>query len=257
MFSDLTIYDPAEDSEGDSEAPPVVLITGASGNIGRKLRAAWGDRYEIIAIDRDGDLDDPDIITADLSEADEVWMELFDEADIVIHLAANPNEFAPWNELVQPNMDMLSNVFQASVTSGVERIIFASSNHAMGGHREEGKGPITVDLPPKPGNFYGATKLMGERLGRSLVSVYGVTFIGLRIGWVQRGDNRPETLPDDWARALWLSNDDCVNLFTRSVEADIEPGSFVVVNGLSNNNGTRWSLTEARKMLGFEPKDGA
>ncbi len=252
--ADFPIIDPT--GEMFPEEPRTVLITGASGNIGRKLRAAWAESYELVLLDHAFDSGDPDVILADLAEPHEEWMDLFDEVDTVVHLAANPNEFATWEELSRPNIDAMANVLNAAIRAGVERVVFASSNHAMGGYRDSGDGPITVDLPPKPGNAYGATKLMGERLGRSLSQTFGLTFVALRIGWTQRGENRPETLPDDWARALWLSNADCVRLFTRAVEAELEEGAFVVVNGLSNNPGTRWSLHEAAEQLGFVPEDG-
>jgi NAD+ dependent glucose-6-phosphate dehydrogenase len=254
--SDLPIVEEADEVLED--APRTVLVTGASGNIGRKLREAWEGRYEIIPIDRVVAPDDPEVIAAELADWDESWVELFDEADAVVHLAANPSEFSPWEDLYRPNMDALANVVLAAAQAGVERFVFASSNHAMGGYREAGcSGPISADLPPRPGNPYGATKLMGERLGRCVAAAYGMTFVALRIGWVQRGENQPETLTDAGDRSIWLSNRDLVQLFTRAIEADLEPGRFIVVNGLSRNLNTRWTLAEAEQALGYVPEDGA
>src|SRR5262245_41910208 len=51
--------------ESIEQEPRTVLITGACGNIGRKLRSAWADVYDLILIDRVDDRDDPDVITAD------------------------------------------------------------------------------------------------------------------------------------------------------------------------------------------------
>jgi NAD+ dependent glucose-6-phosphate dehydrogenase len=154
-------------------------------------------------------------------------------------------------------MDALNNVFLAAALAGVERIVFASSNHAMGGYRDLGDIAITVDLPPRPGNPYGAAKLMAERLGKSLSTVFDLTFVALRLGWVQSGANKPETLPDEWNKELWLSNDDLIRLFNRAVEADLGDRSFVVVNGMSNNHGTRWDLSDSFEALGYVPKDDA
>jgi nucleoside-diphosphate-sugar epimerase len=252
--ADLPILDSVEDDLED-DVPRTVLITGAAGNIGRKLRDGWGDRYDLILIDQQPDPSDPELIGADLAELDEAWTDLFEEADTVVHLAATPDEFSAWEDLVRPNLDALANVLIASARAGVERVVFASSNHVMGGYRELGDQPITVNLPPWPGNPYGAAKLMGERLGRSLSELFEITFVALRLGWNQKGVNSPETLPDDWARALWLSNGDLVRLFTRAVEAELPSCEFVVVNGLSNNPGTRWSLAEAESALGFVPED--
>jgi len=146
-----------------------VLITGASGNIGRKLREAWSDVYDLILIDRTTEPNDPELIVADLVDFDESWVSHFQGVDTVIHLAADPNEFALWEDLQKPNLDALFNVFHAAALAGVDppdlreprtmRWVPIATLATL---------PITVDLPPRPDGPYGATKLMGERLGRSL-----------------------------------------------------------------------------------------
>ena len=82
-----------------------------------------------------------------------------------------------------------------------------------------------------------------------------------RSGWAgsRRSKNRPETLPYDWSRKMWLSNADMVRLFDSAVEAEIEDRlSFkVVVNGMSRNHGMRWDLSDAAELLGFLPEDDA
>ena len=260
----LPIYDPGgseeeevEDvsDEGFDDEPRAVLITGACGNIGRKLRAAWADVYDLVLIDRAVGPGDSEVIEADLSAWDDDWTTHFHHVDTVVHLAANPDENAAWDDLVGPNLDALFNVFHAAALAGVERLVFASSNHAMGGYKDVGDGPITVDLPPLPDGPYGATKLMGERLGRSLADAFDLSFVALRIGWVQRGENRPETLPDDWNRKLWLSDADMVRLFEAAVEAELGDRSGVVVNGMSKNRGARWDLDESAERIGFRPED--
>lgn len=244
-------------SESIEEETRTVLITGACGNIGRKLRAAWTDVYDLVLIDRSADEDDPDVIVADLETMDDDWITHFHGVDAVVHLAANPDSDAPWDELIGPNLDALANVFNAAALAGVERIIFASSNHVMGGYRHLDDQPITVERDPMPDGPYGAAKLFGERLGQSLARTFDLTFIALRIGWVQEGNNRPETLPDDWSRKLWLSNNDLVRLFDGAVEAEIEDRTFVVVNGMSRNHGMRWDLSDTAELLGYLPVDDA
>jgi nucleoside-diphosphate-sugar epimerase len=243
-----------ESIEGE---PRTVLITGACGNIGSKLRAAWSDIYDLVLIDRCAPKDDPDVITADLTVLDDDWITHFHGVDTVVHLAANTDELARWEDLIGPNLDALANVFHAAALAGVERLIFASSNHVMGECRIEGDEPISVDMKPKPDGPYAVTKLVGERLGRSLARAFDMTFIALRLGHIQEGRNRPETLPDDWARQMWLSNADLVHLFDCAVEAEIEDRSFVLVNGMSRNHGMRWDLSDAAELLGFLPKDDA
>jgi len=257
----LEIVDPDEEDEDDEEeiedSPRTILITGASGNIGRKLRDAWAGTYELVLLDVAGGASDPDVMAADLVEFDEQWVAHFSGVDTVVHLAANTDELASWEEVERANLDALGNVFHASALAGVERLIFASSNHAMGGYKELGDMPITVDLPPRPDGPYGATKLVGERLGKSLAAAFDLAFVALRLGWIQVGANLPETLPDDWARAMWLSNDDLIRLFDCAVEAELDEGTSVVVNGVSNNRGSRWDLGDAFERLGYSPEDDA
>ena len=268
---DVVAFDAGEDEdedEGDDDddeslpeaiedEPRTVLITGACGNIGRKLRTAWADVYDLVLIDEAAPPDDPDVIAADLCVLDDDWITHFHGVDTVVHLAANADELAPWEELIGPNLDALANVFHAAALAGVERVIFASSNHVMGDYQTLGEGPISVDMKPMPDGPYGVTKLVGERLGRSLARAFDLTFIALRLGWIQEGKNRPETLPNDWARQMWLSNADLIQLFDCAVEAEIEDRSFVLVNGMSRNHGMRWDLSGAAELLGFLPKDDA
>jgi NAD+ dependent glucose-6-phosphate dehydrogenase len=239
------------------EEPRTVLITGACGNIGRKLRTAWADVYDLVLIDKSGSDDDTDVIVADVAVLDEEWITHFHGVDTVVHLAANPVDSAPWEELIGPNLDALSNVFHAAALAGVERLIFASSNHVMGDYRHLGDGPITVTMTPRPDGPYGVTKLVGERMGRSLARAFDLTFIAIRLGWVQEGKNRPEGMSNDWERQLWLSNADLVRLFDCAVESEIEDRFFVVVNGMSRNHGMRWDLSEAAELLGYLPEDDA
>jgi nucleoside-diphosphate-sugar epimerase len=250
-----------EEELGDliEDEPRTVLITGACGNIGRKLRHAWADIYDMVLIDkaRVDPEEDEDVIEVDLAVMETDWMAHFHGIDTVVHLAANGNEFAPWDELIAPNLDALANVFHAAALHGVERVIFASSNHVMGDYQNVGEDPITIELPPRPDGPYGVTKLVGERLGKSLSQAFDLTFIALRLGWIQEGKNQPSTLPHDWARKMWLSNGDLIRLFDCAVESDVEDPSFVLVNGMSRNHGMRWDLTDAAELLGFLPEDDA
>lgn len=245
-----------DDDDDAPDVPRTVLITGASGNLGGKLARAWRDRYDLILLDQRPGPEDLDVVVADLSVPDPDWTDLFDEADVIVHMAADPREYATWAELEGPNLDALNNVFLAAAQAGCERLVFASSNHAMGDYRFDGSaGPITTRLLPKPDGPYGGCKLVGERLGLALTRMLELSVVALRIGWCQGGDNLPATLPDDWSRSIWLSNRDFVELCTRAVEAELGEERFRIVHGVSRNRGTRWERDGAA--IGFQPEDDA
>jgi NAD+ dependent glucose-6-phosphate dehydrogenase len=161
-------------------------------------------------------------------------------------------------------------VFEAAARARVARVVYASSNHAMGGYQEVAEpARITTELPPRPGTRYvvdgrprdstpyGSAKLMGERLGKCYADFAGLSVIAVRIGWVRPGDNRARDIPPDrgnWFRLMWLSNRDFCQLMERCIEAD-RGLRFAVVNGMSANTGMRWDIERTRQLLGYAPQD--
>ncbi|MCE7989097.1 MAG: NAD(P)-dependent oxidoreductase [Caldilinea sp. CFX5] len=247
-----------------------VLITGAAGNLGRKLTNHLQGRYELRLLDRQSN-DDGQIRTAPLEHWDAAWVQHFAGVDTVVHLAANPNPMPDWFELLESNMDTVVNVFNAAAQQGVKRVIYASSNHAMGQYKDILEpAQITTTIPQRPGTSvvrdgqhlttlpYGAMKLLGERVGKCFADAYNMEVIAVRIGWVQRGENLPSAIPADrehWYRFMWLSNRDFCHLMERGIEADLGDVRFAVVNGMSNNTGMRWDIDYTRQLLGYAPQD--
>jgi NAD+ dependent glucose-6-phosphate dehydrogenase len=246
-----------------------VLITGAAGNLGSKLRRHLEGRYALRLLDIDP-RGDSAVFRADLGAWDAAWVDQFLGVDVVVHLAADPSAHQKWPKLIGPNLDGTIHVFQAAVLQGTKRVIYASSNHVMGGYQDDpAVGRLTTTLPPRPGarylvdgeardsTPYGCGKLFGERLCKCFSEACGLSAIALRIGWVRPGDNRPEDMPPargPWFRDMWLSNRDFCQLVERCIVAAPEL-RFAVLNGMSNNTGMRWDIEETRRILGYQPQD--
>lgn len=230
-----------------------VLITGAAGNIGTKLRNAFKDKYDLILLDRKK-LDAENAICADLKDYNGDWVKQFENVSTVIHLAGNPHEGAHWQELIPDNIDSVLNVCQACVEKKVKRLIFASSCHTMGAYKDKDVDLITVDMEPLPDCDYGISKLIGERICNSYSDRYPLSVICLRIGWVPRGDKKPTVDTDRWLRGLWLSNRDLVQVFGKSVDA--KGITFEILYAMSNNRGMIWDLYRTIKTLNYNPRDG-
>ena len=133
--------------------PRTVLITGAAGNLGTKLRRHLEERYQLRLLDREL-RGDKTIVEADLSQWDTAWSRLFAGVETVIHLAADPAADRSWPDLVAPNIDAMIHAYEAAAQGGAKRFVFASSNHVMGGYKETPEVVITPDLPPLPGTRY-------------------------------------------------------------------------------------------------------
>lgn len=154
------------------------------------------------------------------------------------------------------NFDLTQNVYEAAARQGAKRVIFASSNWTMVGHRFE-DGPLTTDMPPAPINPYGVSKLVGERLGRSYHERWGLSVICFRIGYCQRGENRPGSHMgwEGWGQLMWLSDRDFCQAHERAVLA--EGVGFAVLNLMSDNPGMRWDIETTKRVIGYAPQDGA
>lgn len=233
-----------------------ILITGAGGNIGTKLRAhftALGWNLRLLDVTSGAD---PAIQQADLSVWDVAWVRQFADVDAVIHLAGRPSPDTSWADIQRYNLDLCMNVYEAAVRQGAKRLIFASSNWAVAGHRFDDF-PLTTDIAPRPVNAYGVSKLIGERLGRSYHDRTGLSVICFRIGYCQRGENLPGAHMNwgKWGQLMWLSDRDLCTGFERSVAAD--QIGFEVLNLMSNNPGMRWDIATTERILGWKAQDGA
>jgi NAD+ dependent glucose-6-phosphate dehydrogenase len=249
--------------------PKTILITGAAGNLGSKLSRHLTGRYDLRLLDINP-RGDRDILQADLAQWNSSWIERFRGVDVVVHLAADGTAHQTWAKLIGPNVDALINVFLASAQAGVKRIIYASSNHVMGGYKDEAKpAELAIGLPPRPGAHYvvdgqhrdstpyGSAKLFGERLGKCFAEAYGLSVIAVRIGWVRPGENRPEDIPPErgpWFKFMWLSNRDFCQLVTQCILADPSL-HFAVINSMSANSGMPWNIEATKKLVGYEPQD--
>jgi len=285
---------------------PDIAITGALGNLGWKCFTGFTQDEEIgevVGLDRAEP--DPEqtrflernsaarIQPCDLLDfQDRRWREVFERVDAVVHFAAvNPFPDASWLEAGQ-SIDINLSVTRAAARSQtVSRLVYASSNHVMGGYRLHafGASELTPALPVLPGTQwmagdvamdstpYSVAKWAGERICTQYARE-DFSVVSIRIGWCQPGANRPETISatgtpkidageirktDDtkdserWYLDMWLSNRDMIQLVKRSIVATAGnwPSPHLVVNGVSANRATRWSLAEGRMWLDYQPED--
>ena len=226
-----------------------ILITRAAGAIGRVLRAAYRGKYRLRLSDiaplgeaAAGE----ELVQADIADA-AARETMMQGVDCVLHLGGVSVEDA-WEKILPANIAGCYNVFEAPRRAGVKRVIFASSNHAVGFHRRERY--LDDQVQPRPDTRYGVSKVFGEALGRMYADKYGMSVSCLRIG-----SFRPDNRPSETRHLLtWISHRDMAQLAMRCVE---HPGyHFAVVYGVSHNLRNRWDNSPA-KFLGYRPQDDA
>jgi uronate dehydrogenase len=220
-----------------------VLITGAAGDVGTRLRRLLKDVYELRASDIRTPADlasDETFVAADLSRADEVDG-IVAGVDAVIHLGGFSVE-GPWETILNANIVGCYNLFEAARRHGVKRVVFASSNHAVGFYPRRRK--IGVDVTVRPDSRYGVSKAFGEALAAMYADKYGLRVLCLRIGNVN-------DQPIDLRRmSIWLKPEDLVQLVRIGLEhPELQ---FEIFYGASSNERAWWDNSRAHA-FGYRP----
>ncbi|MER6789175.1 NAD(P)-dependent oxidoreductase [Streptomyces sp. NPDC000658] len=228
-------------------APRTVLLTGAAGGLGtlmRDLLPAYG--YELRLLDLRPIEGEPEAIVADLADKAAV-REAVRGVDAIIHLAGISLE-APFEKILTANIAGTYNLYEAAHDEGVQRVVFASSNHAVGfTPRPRGEDPlIPIDTPHRPDTFYGLSKSFGEDLAQLYWDKHGLESVSVRIGSCFAEPTSVRML------SVWLSPADGARLLHAALTA--ENVGHTVVYGSSANTRLWWDLSTARA-LGYEPRD--
>ena len=233
-------------------APRTVLLTGAAGGLGTLMRGLLPDYgYELRLLDVRPIEGEPDAIVADLVDKDAL-REAVRGVDAIIHLAGISLE-APFEKILKANIEGTYHLYEAAREEGVGRIVFASSNHAVGfTPRPQGDTPldpgalIPVDTPRRPDTFYGLSKCFGEDLAQLYWDKHGLETVSVRIGSCFPEPTSVRML------SVWMSPADGARLFHAALTA--EHVGHTVVYGSSANTRLWWDLSTARA-LGYEPQD--
>lgn len=247
-------------------APRTVLLTGAAGGLGTLMRGLLPDYgYELRLFDvrpveseGDGGGGDAGALVADLTDA-EALREAVHSVDAIVHLAGISLE-APFEEILRSNIEGTYRLYEAAREAGVRRVVFASSNHAVGftprprpqPHKDPSEGPheagalISVDTPRRPDTYYGLSKSFGEDLAQLYWDRHGIETVSVRIGSCFPEPTNVRML------SLWMSPADGARLFHAALTA--EGVGHTVVHGSSANTRLWWDLSSARA-LGYEPQD--
>lgn len=226
-----------------------ILITGATGGIGALLARRLRDDYDLVLQGRHPDEGDPSgIRIADLTDYADT-LALMQGVDTVVHMAGSASPESSWDDVLSANIIGMRNALEAAREAGVRRFVFASSNHAMGMYDRDEQWPVYPHMLPRPDSLYGVSKVFGEALGRFYHDAHGIDFIALRIGWSTKDTHDTDL---DLLRAMWLSEDDTVQVVRCAIEAEARFGLYYAV---SDNPNRRWDLTNTMLELGYRPQD--
>jgi uronate dehydrogenase len=222
-----------------------VLITGAAGGIGTHLRQLLKPVYpnlilsDIVAPQELGA--DEKFVKADLSDLAQVEA-LLKGVDGIVHMGGRSIEDS-WDVILNANIVGTYNLYEAARRQKVQRVVFASSNHAIGFYRRRRR--IDTNTPVRPDSRYGVSKAFGEAISAMYADKHGIRTLCIRIG------NLDKTVVDKRRMSIWLHPEDLVQLIRIGLEhPDVH---HEIVYGASDNERGWWDNQNAFR-LGYKPK---
>ncbi|WP_414837756.1 NAD-dependent epimerase/dehydratase family protein [Candidatus Nanosalina sp. VS9-1] len=177
-----------------------IAVTGGAGFIGSHLCEKLVEKHEVTAVDnfssglRENLPEKVEIVEHDIKEKG--LEEIFQDKDVVFHLAANPkvNTFPDDRDKdFDENLEGTHNVLDAAETSNVEEIIFTSSSVVYG---EDAEIPTPEDANLDPISMYGATKAGGEHMCSVYSEIFDIDLTIVRLANIVGGRNQKGVIYD-------------------------------------------------------------
>lgn len=224
-----------------------LLLTGAAGGLGKVLRERLQPLTKILRLSDIAEMaaaegEHIEVQRCDLADKQAVH-QLVEGVDAILHFGGVSVE-RPFEEILGPNISGVFHIYEAARRHGVKRVIFASSNHVIGFHKQTDT--IDADCARRPDGYYGLSKSYGEDMASFYFDRYGVETVSLRIG-----SSFTEPL-NRRMMSTWLSYDDLVQLIERGLTTPNV--GHTVVYGVSANKVVWWDNHKAAH-LGYAPKD--
>ncbi len=224
-----------------------LLLTGAAGGLGKVLRETLRPYARIIRLSDIAEMEPPassqeEVVQCNLADKAAVHA-LCEGVDAIAHFGGVSVE-RPFEEILEANIRGVFHIYEAARTHGIKRVIFASSNHVIGFHKQTET--LDANAPHRPDSYYGLSKSYGEDMASFYFDRYGIETVSIRIG-----SSFPEPL-NRRMMATWLSYRDLTDLIGRSLfTPDV---GHTVVYGASANRDVWWDNHLAAH-LGFQPRD--
>ncbi len=164
---------------------PSILVTGASGNLGKKiiLKLHILKKFRIVGIDikSDKDLENKiELINIDISKLEQLNKN-FKNIDLICHCASLIDS-AAYSEIEYKNTNILGteNIYSVAQKENIKKIVLTSSTSVMEMDKKNEKWPIYEKYVGEPNNIYGKSKKEQELIAKKYSENYNIQTICLR-----------------------------------------------------------------------------
>jgi len=236
----------------DAMAIKKVLVTGATGEVGRLVVPRLSEMFDLRLLSRRDWPDEPRAVRGDLRDLDAL-LTAAHGVDAILHLAIATGQVGPYEddafnaERFAVNVTGTYHVFESARRLGVCRVINVSSLMVVWGYGADGLVP--GDAPPHPVGTYALTKALGERIAQHYARPGTLDVLTMRIAApLDPSDPRWRTQPVPPQRVPVV---DLAQAFRLALTAELDDYAVVTIVGDSSRR--CWDLVAARRVLGYEP----
>jgi len=233
-----------------------ILITGPGGRVGPQIVPLLREEFALRLLDASPLKSlplsgDDEFVLADVRDANAL-RDACDGIKAMVHLAAISDEADFHSKLLPVNLAGVFNALEAARLAGVRKVIFPSTGQTVLNY---GRGQwVTPEMPVRPSTVYACTKIFGEALARYYSDIHGLSVICIRLCYFRADDDPLLRIPGHDVQREWCSPRDLTQLIVKSIRADLK---FAIFFGVSNNTGRFWDISNAQKLVGYEPEDNA
>lgn len=225
-----------------------LLLTGAAGGLGKVLRESLKPSAAVLRVSDISDMApaaaNEEVVPCDLADKQAVDA-LVQGCEAIVHLGGVSVE-RPFEEVLEANIKGVFHIYEGARRHGARRIVFASSNHVIGFHKQTDH--IDASAMRRPDGYYGLSKSFGEDMAQFYFDRYGIETVSIRIG---------SSFPEPLNRRMmhtWLSYRDLTTLIEKSLFT--QGVKHTIVYGMSDNRDVWWD-NRAAAHLGFTAQDSS
>jgi uronate dehydrogenase len=236
----------ANRAKGKPLSKPNILMTGATGAVGKLLRPFLRERFALRFSGREALADlapGEEYVPGDLAEPD-FALRIVDGMDGILHLAGLVAPAVTFEQTLGPNYRAVLNLLEACRQQKIGRFVFASSHHIIGmlpaDRAWDGNATIAPD------SFYGLSKAFGEAACAMYAMRFGLRVLVIRIG------NADPVVADGRRERLWTSGRDLADLI--GIGLTHPELHYAIVNGVSRCDDALLA-TDTAERFGHIPKD--
>ena len=233
-----------------------VLVVGGAGAIGISVcRALMARGHSVRCLDRKASADVVDSVVGDMNDP-AILDSATDGMDVIILLAARPNDGDFMTQLLPNNIVGPYRLFEIACKKRIQRLIVTSSTQVQSGlTRVSREKPLSASDGTLPTNHYGVTKVFVEELAKMYAIRHNMSTIAVRVGWLPRNSREVGKLEEYGSGNIYLSPVDAGRFYLCAVESEQpEPGQYAIVNATSRPvTATVVELDSARTIIGYVP----